>query len=292
MGIASKKDLSFWGFTLPTVAFVFMITLIPFALNFYYSMFKWDGMSLSMTFVSLDNFSRILTRDKRFHQTVFFTIKFAVFYVSIVNILAFTLSLNLKKVNLKNSINRSLYYIPHIVSLTAVGLIWRFIFGPGFNGINTAIPMAFLERSWLGDKSLTFYSVLIVAIWQNVGFYLIIYIAGLQAIPGEVLEAAEIDGASGHVRLFKIIIPMMIPAITICTLTSLMYALKLFDLVLVLTKGGPAESTMTIAYSIYMDAFSRFRFGMATAKSVLFFIGILLVTLLQLKFMKSREVEA
>ena len=121
---------------------------------------------------------------------------------------------------------------------------------------------------------------------------MIIYIAGLQSIPKELIEASSIDGARGFSQLKHIIIPMMIPAITICSLTSMMYALKLFDVILVLTKGGPASGTNTIAYNIYEDAFTRFKFGLATAKSVIFFLGVLLVTLVQLKFMKSREIES
>lgn len=224
-------------------------------------------------------------------KALLFTLKFSIFYIAIVNIIAFSLSLKLKKTDIFNNISRSFIYIPHIISLTAVGLIWRFIFGPGFDGLYLKFPVNFFSWSWLGDSSLAFSSVLIVAIWQNVGFYMIIYIAGLQSIPKEMFEASAIDGASGWSRIFHIIIPLMIPAITICTLTSLMYALKLFDVILVLTNGGPAGSTNTIAFNIYEDAFNRYKFGLATAKSVIFFLGILFVTLLQLRFMKRKGID-
>ena len=288
----SKTDNTFAWFTVPTLILILVITVIPFALNFYYSLFKWNGVGSHMKFIGLKNFIYILTRDRRFLSSVFFTLKFSVYYVFIVNVLAFVVALRLMKTNFFSNMNRSFIYIPHIISLTAVGLIWSFILGPGFQGLSEKLPFEFLKLSWLGQPALAFYSVIIVAIWRNVGFYMIIYIAGLQSIPQDMLEAASIDGASGWKRLYHITIPMIIPAITICTLTSMMYAFKLFDIILVLTMGGPAGLTNTVAFNIYDDAFARFKFGLATAKSVIFFFGVLVVSMIHLKLMKTKETDA
>ena len=160
----TKNDKHFFIFTLPTLIMVLIITIIPFALNFYYSFFKWDGISIHKAFIGFGNFIRIFTKDRRFIKATQFTLRFSVFYIVIVNAIAFLLSLQLKSTNRLNNIRRAFFFIPHIISLTAVGLIWRFIFGPGFEGLYMKIPAEIFSLSWLGDKNLAFYSVLIVTI--------------------------------------------------------------------------------------------------------------------------------
>jgi raffinose/stachyose/melibiose transport system permease protein len=145
--------------------------------------------------------------------------------------------------------------------------------------------------SWLGDASYAFISVVVVSIWQNLGFYMIIYIAGFMAIPESILEAASIDGANRKTQFLKVKLPLLMPSITICTFYSLTFGLKLFDIILVLTKGGPGNSTKTVAYDIFTDAFMSNKYGIATAKSLIFFVVVLIVTIIQLRYFKNREVE-
>jgi raffinose/stachyose/melibiose transport system permease protein len=133
--------------------------------------------------------------------------------------------------------------------------------------------------------------VLILTVWQSVGFYMIIYIAGIIGIPKDVVEAAEIDGSRGIRHFLRITLPLIMPSVTVCIFTSLTGALKLFDVVLAFTKGGPGGSTATISWNIYQEAFSSYRYGVATAKSVVFFAAVLIITVIQLAFFKKREVE-
>lgn len=292
----NKKKLSnfllFALFVFPAVIFVLFTTNIPFIMNLYYSFFEWNGIGKEMTFVGLNNFKTIFTNDTLFWKGVTFTLKFAVFYVIIVNVISLAVALVLSKEKKSSSVGRAFYYVPYIISLTAISLIWKFIFGPGFEALYNITGWEFFNWSWLGTAKLAFFVVVIMTVWQNVGFYMVNYIAGIIAVPADVIEAAKIDGANRFQTILKIIIPLIMPAISICMLTSLTFAFKLFDVIMVFTKGGPANSTVSVAYNIYKEAFVNSRYGMATAKSLVFVVFVLIVTAIQLKVTKSKEVEA
>lgn len=288
-----KELLLFALFVFPAMAFVLFATDIPFVMNLYYSVFEWNGVGKNMTFVGLDNFIKIFDgSDKLFWQSAIFTLKFAVFFVIIVNVVSLAVALALAKEKKSSSIGRAFYYVPYIISLTALSLIWKFIFGPGFEALYNITGWEFFNWSWVGTPKLAFYVVLIMAVWQNLGFYMINYIAGIVAVPKELIEAAKIDGANSLQVFRKITFPLIMPAASICMLTSLTFAFKLFDIIMVFTKGGPANSTVSVAYNIYREAFTNSNYGMATAKSLVFVSFVLVVTVIQLRITKSKEVEA
>jgi raffinose/stachyose/melibiose transport system permease protein len=145
--------------------------------------------------------------------------------------------------------------------------------------------------SWLGDADMAFISIVLVSVWQQLGFYMVIYIAGLQTVPKDLTEAALIDGAGPVARFFKITLPMIMPSVTVAVFYSLSNGLKIFDIVLSLTSGGPGNATASIALDIYRTAFVTSRFGYGTAKSVILFLIILLLTVFQVRMFKQREVE-
>lgn len=287
------KDLAIFAlFVFPAVAFVLFATDIPFVMNLYYSVFNWNGIGKNMEFVGLANYVKIFTADPLFWKGVRFTLKFAVFYVVIVNIVSLTVAIVMARENKVNSLGRAFYYIPYIISLTAISLIWKFILGSGFEALYSVTGWEFFNWSWLGTPKLAFYVVVVMAVWQNLGFYMVNYIAGIIAVPGELLEAARIDGATSFQVFRKITIPMIMPAISICMLTSMTFAFKLFDIIMVFTKGGPANSTVSVAYNIYKEAFVNSKYGLATAKSLVFVVFVLIITAIQMKITKSKEVEA
>lgn len=291
-GKKQKEFLIFAVFVFPAVVFVLFATNIPFVMNLYYSVFKWNGIGKSMEFVGLQNFISIFTNDAMFWKGVRFTIKFTVYFVVIVNIMALGVALALSKEKKSASVGRAFYYIPYIISLTAISLIWKFILGPGFESLYQITGWEIFKWSWVGVPQLAFYVVVVMTVWQNLGFYMVNYIAGIMAVPKELMEAAKIDGASRFQTLRKVTIPLIMPAISICTLTSLTFAFKLFDVIMVFTKGGPANSTVSVAYNIYKEAFTNHNYGMATAKSLVFVVFVLIVTALQMKVTKSKEIEA
>jgi raffinose/stachyose/melibiose transport system permease protein len=286
------NGLIFCLFVVPSLAFVMFATNIPFVMNLFYSFFKWNGISRSMKFVGFSNFKVALKAGSTFLASASFTLRFALFYVVFVNILALAVAVGLQKESAVSNLGRAFYYVPYIISLTAISLIWKFILGPGFDSLYEMTNASFFSWSWLGDPKLAFFVVLIMSIWQNVGFYMVNYIAGLTTIPTDLEEAAIIDGAGPFQRFFRVTFPLLMPAVTICLLTSLTFAFKLFDIIMVFTKGGPANSTITVAYDIYREAFVYNNYGMATAKSLIFVIFVLMVTAVQLKFTKSKEIEA
>lgn len=286
-----KNFLVFAVFVFPAVIFVLFSTDIPFIMNLYYSVFEWNGISQNMTFIGLNNFIEIFTKDTLFWKSAKFTIKYAVCFVIIVNILALTVALALAKEKKSSSVCRAFYYTPYIISLTAISLIWKFIIGPGFESLFSITGWNFLNWSWLGKSNLAFVVIVVMTVWQNVGFYMVNYIAGIMAVPVELMEAAKIDGASRSQIIRKITLPMIMPAISICLLTSLTFSFKLFDVIMVFTKGGPANSTVSVAYNIYREAFVNSNYGLATAKSLVFVVFVLIVTAIQMKITKGSEVE-
>ncbi len=286
------NNLIFGAFVFPALAFVLFATDVPFIMNLIYSFFDWNGIGKSMDFVGFSNFIKIFSGDYLFWQSALFTIKFAFFYVIIVNIASLLVALALQGNKLSSNLGRAFYYIPYIISLTAIGLIWKFILGPGFDALYALTGYEIFSLSWLGVSNLAFIIVVVMSVWQTMGFYMVNYIAGLMAVPKELIEAATIDGANLIQRFRHITIPMIMPAISICLLTSLTFAFKLFDIILVFTKGGPANSTVTVAYNIYKEAFSKSNYGMATAKSLIFVVFVLSVTLIQMKITKNKEIEA
>lgn len=287
----AKEFIVFGLFVFPALIFVLFASDIPFLMNLYYSVFDWNGIGKNMEFVGLDNFIKIFTQDTLFWKSVKFTLKFAVFYVVIVNIVSLAVALVMAKEKKSTSVGRAFYYVPYIISLTAISLIWKFIFGPGFEALYSVTGWEIFNWSWVGTSKLAFYVVVIIAVWQNLGFYMVNYIAGIIAVPKELLEAATIDGANKFQTLYRITIPLIMPSISICLLTSLTFAFKLFDIIMVFTKGGPANSTVSVAYNIYQEAFTYSNYGLATAKSLVFVVFCLIVTVIQTKVTKSREVE-
>jgi raffinose/stachyose/melibiose transport system permease protein len=288
----AKDLLIFALFVFPAVAFVLFSTDIPFLMNLYYSVFDWNGISKDMKFVGLQNFVNIFSNDALFWKSAAFTLKFSVFYVVAVNIISLTVALVMAEEKKSSSVGRAFYYIPYIISLTAISLIWKFILGPGFEALYQATGWEVFHWSWLGSAKLAFFVVVIMTVWQNLGFYMVNYIAGIISVPRELIEAAKIDGANKFQVLRRVTIPLIMPAVSICMLTSLTFSFKLFDVIMVFTKGGPANSTVSVAYNIYKEAFFNNRYGMATAKSLVFVVFVLMITAVQLKVTKSKEIEA
>ena len=287
-----KKDLMVIAlFVYHAVIFVLFSTDVPFLMNLYYSVFEWNGISKDMKFVGLQNFANIFTNDALFWRSAIFTLKFSVFFVVIINAVSLTVALVMAKEKKSSSVGRAFYYVPYIISLTAISLIWKFILGPGFEALYQITGWELFNWSWLGTAKLAFFVVVIMTVWQNLGFYMVNYIAGIIAVPTELIEAAKIDGANKFQVFRRVTLPLIMPAVSICMLTSLTFAFKLFDVIMVFTKGGPANSTVSVAYNIYKEAFVNNRYGMATAKSLVFVVFVLIVTVIQLKVTKNKEVE-
>ena len=256
-----------------------------------YSFTKWNGLDKLPQFIGLDNYIELLTDDKDMGHAMIFTLTFTVLMVVLTNIISLFLAVILDMKIRGRNVLRAVFYIPNIMSMIVIGYIWRFIFSKAFESLYAITGLEVFQLSWLGDSQLAFISIVIVSVWQALGFYMVIYIAGLQTVPTEINEAAIIDGANVFQKFRHITLPMIMPSITVCVFYALSNALKSFDVIFSLTFGGPGSATTSIALDIYKTAFSNSRFGYGAAKSVVLFLIILVITVLQVTVFKKREVE-
>jgi len=284
--------LSLFLFVFPAFAAVLLSVEVPFLMSVVYSFTKWNGLDRVPEFIALENYKELLFDDSIMRNALAFTLKQSILVVIFTNVIALLLALILDGEIRGKSALRAAFYIPNIVSLVVIGYIWRFIISRGYDSLYQFIPLPFLKLSWLGDPNLAFFSIFVVAVWQSIGFYMVIYIAGLQVIPRDILEAAMIDGAGAIPRFFRVTFPLLMPSITVAVFHSVSSSLKSFDVIFSLTAGGPGNSTTPVALDIYRTAFVFSRFGYGTAKSVILFLLILLITFFQVRFFKKQEVEA
>ena len=278
-------------YTLPAMVLVALTIYIPFVLSGYYSLTEWNGISKAPVFVGLANFRTIFGGSPAFLSALWFTARYAFFFILASNVLALALAVALtQKFKLANTL-RGMFFVPYIMSMTIVGFIWKFIFSQGFAKLAELTGWGIWNLSWLGDAGLAYWSVLIVGVWQSLGFYIVLYIAGLQAVPTDVLEAAQIDGANGRQRFFRVVLPLLGPSITTCVFMSLTNSLKVFDIILALTKGGPGGATYSATLEIYREAFQNNHYGLGSAKAIVFFVVVLALTQLVLRAFERREVD-
>ena len=289
--LKQKEQFENFIYTLPALVLVGVMMYIPFAMSGYYSMTKWNGIAKNPVFIGIENFIAIFKGDNDFMSDLWFTIRYTLFFMIGSNVVALALAVILtKKFKLAN-LFRGVFFIPYIMSMTIVGFIWKFIFTSGFKTFYDMTGMGIWNLSWLGDPHVAFWAVAIVGVWQSLGFYIVLYIAGLQAVPNDVIEAAYVDGASKSKTFFKIVLPLLGPSITTCIFMSLTNGLKVFDIILALTKGGPGQSTYSATLAIYNEAFTRNNYGLGSAQAILYFLFVLVITQLTLKIMSKREVD-
>ncbi len=292
LGRRRAERLEFGAFTLPILICVIAVFYYPFIMTIRYSLTKWNGISKHPKFVGLDNFKQIFMGDANFTNAAWFTIKYAILYIILVNVLAILLALVLDMKLKSTNWLRAAFFIPYILSLVIVGFIWKFIFMQGFESLGASTGWGIFGLSWLGKPGLAFISILLVSLWQSIGFYLVIYIAGLQSVPDDLKEAAKVDGAGPVRRFFNITLPLLAPSITISVFMALTNSIKVFDVILSLTGGGPGGTTYSLAYDIYRDTFQNNLYGYGTAKALILFVAVLIITVIQLTIFKRREVEA
>lgn len=276
----------------PAIIFFILIIGIPFLLGLYYSFTNWNGVSGEVAWVGFENYKQIFMNDTVFRDSFWFTTRFTVLGVVLTNVLGFFLAYFLTKPLKSRNFLRTVFFMPNVIGGLLLGFIWQFIFIKGFAAIGDATGISFFNLPWLGTESTAFWAIVIVFVWQTAGYLMVIYISSLNNVPKDILEAAEIDGANRLQVLRSIIIPLIMPAATVCLFLAISWSFKMFDLNLSLTKGGPFGSTESVAMNIYNEAFSKNRYGLGTAKAIIFFVIVAVITTLQVKFTKSKEVEA
>ncbi|MFJ7826574.1 carbohydrate ABC transporter permease [Psychrobacillus sp. NPDC096623] len=278
-------------FTAPLTIIFLTVVVIPFVIGIYYSFFKWDGIAANpKVFVGFDNFIQLFG-DSRFLTSTWKTTLFTLLAVISVNIVGLVFALLVtSKLKIANAA-RTMVFMPYLIGGLILGYIWQFIFLDVFTLIGELTGMDNLFFNWLIDKDFALYALVFVFTWQMAGYIMIIYIAGIQSIPQDVMEAAMIDGASWWQKLKNITFPLLMPAFTISLFLTLSSAFKIYDVNLSLTGGGPANSTEMFAMNIYNEIFGYGNYGYGQAKAIIFFLIVAAITLTQVYITKKREVE-
>ena len=277
-----KSVQKYWPmFLLPTMAAFLIGFIIPFIEGIYLSFCNFTTIK-DAKFVGIQNYIEAF-KDSNFLGSFKFTTLFAIVSLVLINVLAFLVALALTQ-NIKGkNIFRTVFFMPNLIGGIVLGYVWQLIFDGIFVKFDTALKL---------NETLGFWGLVILVGWQQIGYMMIVYIAGLQAIPGDIQEAAMIDGATRMQRLFKITIPNMMPSITICTFLTITNSFKLFDQNLALTGGEPLHKTEMLALNIYSTFYGRVGAeGVGQAKAVVFFIIVVAIGLLQLKLTRDKEVQ-
>jgi multiple sugar transport system permease protein len=281
-----RKEWTAYLFLLPSLLQFGVLMVFPVIFSFYLSFHEWNILEPAKPFVGLDNYERLLT-DRRVRQAIINTIYYTVVSVPATLFCGLLVALLLNNQIHGRGIFRSMYYLPGVTSAVAVAVVWKWIFNGDFGLINYyLIQLGVISEPirWLTDPSLAMPAVIIVSVWGGVGGCMIIYLAGLQAIPDEMYDAAKVDGAGPIRTLFSITIPLLSPSTFFLLITSIIGAFQQFGLPYLLTAGGPVGRTTTIAYYLYTSAFKNFEMGYAAAMSYLLFAMIFVFTLLHMRF--------
>lgn len=270
-------------FVLPCLVAFLIAFVIPFFMGLFLSFTEFRTVS-DAQFVGITNYIKAFGDDSGFLEALWFTVKFAVISVITINVIAFFLALILTKSVPGTKLFRTVFFMPNLIGGIVLGYIWQVI----INGV-----LLNFDYSITSNPNFGFWGLVILMNWQMIGYMMIIYIAGIQNISTDILEAAKVDGAGAFVTLGKIIIPSVMPSVTICLFLTITNSFKLFDQNLALTAGAPANRTQMVALNIYETFYSRNGYeGVGQAKAVIFFIIVAVIALAQLYFTRRKEVES
>ncbi|WP_258235017.1 carbohydrate ABC transporter permease [Paenibacillus agaridevorans] len=292
MTMSRKEHFILAGFLAPAIIVYTTFLLGPVLGSFFYSLTNWNGLYQTMDFVGLRNFVNLM-EDGVFAKAIRNTMIFTVFVVLIQNAIGVPLALAMDSRIRSKQVLKTLFFVPAILSPLVVGYTWTYIYEPQNGVLNTILRTVGLtgwEQSWLGDPQFALYSIVVMAVWQFSGYSMVIYLANLQTIPGDLYEAADIDGAGKWQQFKSITFPLLAPSITINIVLSSIGTLKAFDIIYVTTKGGPYYATETMTTLLFSTAFTKSSFGYGTAMGVVMFFFVFIISLAQILLLRRREV--
>ena len=278
-----QNVLQFAGFGLPATLIWAAVVIIPFLYGIGITFTDWNGLSLDINFIGLKNYKTVFS-DPTFLSAFLKTVIYVLFTVSVSNVVGFFLALVVTSGIRFQGLFRTGFFTPNIIGGIILGYIWNFIFSYAITSVGKTMGIESLSTSWLTDPTKALAALIIVSSWQLSGYLMVIYIAGLTNISGELLESAQIDGATGWQVIKNIKVPLVRNSITICTFLAISRSFMSFDMNLSLTAGGPYKSTELIAYKIYQTAFTSMEFGKGQAQAIVLFVIVAAISLLQVYF--------
>ena len=283
----SSKSKTHLLMIIPVIVLFFAFNTLPLIISAFYSFTNYRGYG-SWDFVGFRNYIDLFS-DTRVWNSYLFTFKYAISGTVLVNVISLLMALALNsKIRFKSAL-RGVYFVPNILGGLIVGYIFSFIFTYIIPAVGESLNIELIKNSILADERFAWIGVLVVGVWQAVAMNTIIYISGLQTIPADVYEAATIDGSGAFYTFRKITLPLLMPFISINLVLSTKNMLMVFDQIMSLTKGGPAQSTESISYLIYRNGMDGGQFGFQSANAVLFFVLIVTISVIQMKITGKKE---
>jgi len=289
-GMERKMVWQYFLLVIPGLIIFTVGLIVPLFLSFRYSLTSWDGLTTEKTFVGIQNYLDLL-KDKEFWNSWWFTIKFTFWNTIIQNVVALLFAIALDSGIKAQKLYRTIFFVPCLISSIIVGFVWLKMFSNVLPALNDWLGTNF-NFLLFGSGKTVLSGLLVANNWQWIGYWMLIYLAGLQSVPSELYEAAKVDGAGAIKRFFNITIPMLAPSITICVVGITTGSLKVYDLLVSSTKGGPGRSSTSVIYQTYITAINGKQYGYGSAMTVSLILMLLLVAMIQVKSLKSKEVQA
>ncbi len=280
--MAAAETRAAWLFLAPSLLLFTVFVALPVLAALGISFTNWD-LFTTPHFAGVQNYLNLILHDPLFHKVLVNTVLYVLGTVPLQMLLALGVALLLNRGVWGETVLRVIYFLPVVSSTVAVALVWSWIFNSNFGVLNALLSALGVQNPpvWLGNSGTALISLIIVAIWQGLGYSMVLFLAGLQNIPQDVYEAGALDGATGWRRTLHLTLPLLSPTTFFVTIVSLIGSFQVFDLAFVMTKGGPANATNTIVYYVYQNAFEFYRMGYASAAAMILFAIILLITLVQ-----------
>lgn len=276
-------------FTVPALLLYAVFFIYPMVNGFLYSLTDWDGLSKTKRFIGLKNYAT-LVQDDRIRNSLGFTFKYALSLIVLTVILAIIVALLLNRVHRFQSFYRTSYFFPAVLSMITVGLIWNQLFANAVPIFGKAIGSGLLSHNLLSDPKLAFFGILFVSLWQGLAIPILLFLAALQSVPKDLLEAASLDGANTWHRFKSVVLPFLIPVLNIVVVLTAKNGLTSFDYIVAMTGGGPGKVTETVGLLVYNFAFQDFKFSYASSLAMVIFVVIGIISILQIRTMRKFEV--
>lgn len=287
------KKLSIFLFLLPGLLLYSVFFLVPTVSSLALSLTNWGATSKHIVFVGLKNFINMLGSDTIFRSAVKASLEFSITVVVMQSVLALIFALLLVRNTRLNIVYRSIYFFPTIIASVSVAFIWQYMFDPTVGWVNhflTVIGLSGLTQNWLGGQHIAIFSLAFIQFWMHTGQVMLLYIVGLQAIPRDLYEVGDIEGAGPWQRFRHITWPLLAPSAVIAIVYTTIQSFKVFDLVVATTDGGPGTATDVFPVYIYQQAFTNYQYGYAEAGAVLFLVFMILVTIVQFLIVNRKDV--
>lgn len=277
--------------TAPGLLLYCVFLILPILMGIYYSLTDWTGIGNTFNFIGFENYVKVFTNDKRFGNALIFNLRYTIYLVLGIVVIGFALALLLNRKMKGRSFFRTLYFMPAVLSMITIGLVFKQIYFYVLPSIGKSIGSAVFSENIIANRQLAIYGILFVHLWQGVALPTLLFLAGLQTIPADLYEAASIDGATAWHQFKSITVPYILPTLSVVLVLAVKQGLNVFDYINAMTKGGPGGATTSIAMLIWQNAWERNRFSYSIAQAVVTGLLIALVSFIQIKFTNDRKVE-